>query len=424
MFPIGCCQTRNAGSHWAIISHCGDSKSALAGRGILDAEKLKASVINDIDTRRNQLNDLSLKIHSNPELSLQEFKAAAWLAECLKENGFAIESGICELPTAFRASYGKGKPVIAILAEYDALPKLGHACGHNLIAASAVAAGVASKLAVDRFGGSVLVMGTPGEEKQGGKAMMVNRGAFEGVDVAMMVHPGVVNTATTQLLALHTLRVEFFGKAAHAASRPEEGINALEAMLQSFTAINSLRQHIKDKARIHGIITDGGEAANIVPAHSAGDFIVRAEDDQYLDELKQRVINCFTGAAAASGARLEYKWGEVRYASLRSNLTLARLFRRNMQSLGRKMHLNDPERSSISSDMGNVSKVVPGIHPLVAIAPAEVLGHSPEFASASASEDGLRGLLDAGKAMAMTGVDLLANLEMVAMAIKEFDKGK
>ena len=390
----------------------------------MDAEQLKASVINEIDTRRNQLNDLSLKIHSNPELALQEFKAATWLTEYLKENGFAVESGICELPTAFRASYGNGKPVIAILAEYDALPKLGHACGHNLIAASAVAAGVASKLAVDRFGGSVLVMGTPGEEKCGGKVMMVSRGVFDGVDIAMIVHPGVVNTATTQLLALQTLEVEFFGKAAHAASRPEEGINALEAMIQSFAAINSLRQHIRDKARIHGIITDGGEAANIVPAHSAGNFMVRAEDDQYLDELKQKVINCFVGAATASGARLEYQWGEMHYASLRNNLTLARLLRRNMESLGRKMHLRDPGGSFFSSDMGNVSRVVPSIHPFVAVAPAEVLHQSPEFASAAASEDGLRGLLDAGKALAMTVVDLLANPEIVAMAKEEFSRVK
>jgi amidohydrolase len=253
---------------------------------------------------------------------------------------------------------------------------------------------------------------------------MVNRGAFDGVDVAMMVHPGVLNTATTQFLACQTLEVEFFGRAAHAAARPEKGINALEAMLQSFAAINSLRQHIKDKARIHGIITDGGEAANIVPAHSAGNFVVRAEDDSYLDELKERVINCFTGAATASGARLEYRWGEVRYASLRSNLTLARLFRRNLQSLGRKVHLLDPSNSFGSSDMGNVGQLVPSIHPSVAIAPVEALVHSPQFASAAASEVGLRGLLDAGKALAMTVVDLVANPAIVARVKEEFGRGR
>jgi len=390
----------------------------------LDAEKLKTSVIDEIDACRDQLNELSLKIHANPELAFQEVKAAAWLSEYLKENGFSVESGIGGLKTAFKANYGQGKPVIAILAEYDALPKLGHACGHNLIAVSAVAAGIASKPAADRVGGSIMVIGTPGEELYGGKVVMVKRGAFDGVDVAMMVHPGVLNTATTRFLACHTLEVEFFGRAAHAAARPEKGINALEAMLQSFTAINSLRQHIKDRARIHGIITDGGEAANIVPAHSAGNFVVRAEDDSYLDELKEKVINCFTGAATASGARLEYRWGEVRYAPLRSNMTLARLFRRNLQSLGRKVHLLDPSNSFGSSDIGNVSQLVPSIHPSVAIAPVEALVHSPQFASAAASEAGLRGLLDAGKALAMTVVDLVANPAIVAMVKEEFGRGR
>ena len=390
----------------------------------MDTERLKTSVVGEIDTRRQQLSELSLKIHANPEIAFQEVKSATWLTEYLKENGFSIEQGICGLSTAFRASYGQGKPVIAILAEYDALPKLGHACGHNIIATSAVGAGIAAKLAVDRFGGTVLVIGTPGEEMEGGKVFMVDRGAFDGVDVAMMMHPGVRNTATIHGLACQSLEVEFFGKPAHAAARPAEGINALEAMIQSFTAINSLRQHIKSSARIHGIITDGGEAANVVPAHSAGYFIVRAEDDDYLDELKQKVINCFTGAATASGARLEYKWGEVRYSSLRNNLTLAQLFRRNIQSLGRKMPLSDPRVSFGSTDMGNVSQLVPGIHPMIAIAPVNVLGHSPEFASAAASEKGTLGLLDAAKALAMTVVDLVANPEVVTRVKEEFRRGK
>jgi len=227
----------------------------------LDIEKLKASVIGEIDARRHQLSELSLTIHSNPEPGFQEVKAASWLTQYLEENGFCIERGICELPTAFRGWYGQGKPAIGILAEYDALPELGHACGHNLIAVSAVGAGIASKLAIDRFGGAILVIGTPAEELYGGKAIMADRGAFDSLDMAMMVHPGVHNAATTQALACQTLEVEFFGKAAHAAAQPEAGINALEAMLQSFASINSLRQHIKDKARIHGIITDGGKAA-------------------------------------------------------------------------------------------------------------------------------------------------------------------
>lgn len=253
---------------------------------------------------------------------------------------------------------------------------------------------------------------------------MADRGAFDNVDMAMMVHPGVHDAATTQALACLPLEVEFFGKAAHASARPEAGINALEAMLQSFAAINSLRQHIRDKARIHGIITDGGEAANIVPAHSAGSFLVRAEDDTYLNELKERVINCFIGAATATGARLEYRWADTRYAPLRNNLALAELFSQNMQSLGRKVHLSDPSRAFGSTDMGNVSQLVPAIHSSVAIAPVEIAVHSPQFAAAAGSEAGTRGMLDAAKALAMTVVDLVANPEITIKVKEEFERNR
>jgi len=386
----------------------------------LDIERSKALVIGEIEARHHQLGELSQKIHSNPELGFQEVKAADWLTQYLEENGFSVERGICELPTAFRGSYGQGKPAMAILAEYDALPELGHACGHNLIAASAIGAGVASKSAIDRFGGSIIVIGTPAEELYGGKAIMADRGAFDNLDIAMMVHPGTHNVATTEALACQALEVEFFGKAAHAASRPEAGINALEAMLQSFNAINSLRQHIKPKSRVHGIITDGGKAANVVPAHSAGVFLVRAEDDTYLDELKQKVLNCFIGVATASGTRLEYRWGDISYAPLRNNLTLAQLFRQNMEILGRKMPLSDPSSSFGSTDFGNVSQLVPSIHPFVAIAPVEEGVHSPQFATAAISEAGIQGLLDAAKALAMTVVDLVANPEIVVKVKDEF----
>ncbi len=387
----------------------------------MKVKELKDSVIAAVEAHRQQLRDLSLKIHSNPELGFQEVKAAAWLTQYLEENGFSIERGICELATAFRGSYGQGKPAIAILAEYDALPEMGHACGHNLIAGSAVGAAVAAKPAIDQFGGNIQVIGTPAEELYGGKVLMAERGAFDEVDIAMMVHPGTRNGAVTPTLACIDLEVEFIGKAAHAASRPETGINALEAMLLSFTAINSLRQHIKDKARIHGIITNGGEAANVVPAHSAGSFLVRAEDDAYLDELKEKVLDCFVGAATATGARLEYRWA-IRYAPLRNNLTLARLFRQNMQSLGHQMPLYDPNRSFGSTDMGNVSQLVPSIHPGVAIVSPEVVIHSTEFALAAASEDGIQGMVDAAKALAMTVVDLVASAETVTKIKQEFGK--
>jgi amidohydrolase len=382
-------------------------------------KELKALIIKEVEAQQAQLRELSLKIHATPELGFKETKASGWLTQYLKENGFSIKRGICNLATAFMASYGHAKPVIAILAEYDALPKLGHACGHNLIATSAVGGGVAAKLAIDRFGGTILVIGTPAEELFGGKAIMAGRGGFANIDIAMMTHPGVYDAATTQALACITLDVEFFGRAAHAAARPEQGINALEAMLLSFAAINSLRQHIKSTSRIHGIITDGGEAANIVPAHSAGSFIVRAKEDTYLDELKDKVLNCFVGAATATGARLEYRWKE-RYAPLKNNLTLAKLFRQNMQSLGRKMLLSNPTNAFGSTDMGNVSQLVPAIHPDFAIAPREVTTHSPEFAQAAASEAGTKGMLDSAKTLAMTVADLVANPATVARIKREF----
>ncbi len=390
----------------------------------LDTEELKISVIDRLDTHRQQLSELALRIHANPELGFHEVKASAWLTEYLEENGFSLERGICDLPTAFKASYGRGKPDIAVLAEYDALPGVGHACGHNLICTSAVGAAVASRLAADRFTGTVSVIGTPAEELYGGKAIMAKRGTFNDLDAAMMVHPGTSDTATTQALACQGLEIEFFGQAAHAAARPEAGINALEAMLQSFSAINSLRQHIRSTARIHGIITDGGQAANVVPDHSAASFIVRAMEDTYLDELEQKVINCFIGAATASGARLEYRWDDVRYASMRNNMAMARLFIRNMKRLGRKVNLSRSGRSFGSTDMGNVSQLVPSIHASVAIAPREVLLHSPQFASAAASEAGITGMCDAAKALAMNIVDLLASPDTLTRVKEEFRQGK
>lgn len=384
--------------------------------------ELKASVTASVEAQRRELRNLSLKIHANPELGFKEVKAAAWLTRYLEKNGFAVERGTCDIETAFRGSYGEGKPAIALVAEYDALPHLGHACGHNLIAGSSVGAAVAAKAAIDQFGGSIQVIGTPAEELQGGKVIMVERGAFDNLDAAMMVHPGAHNAAVTPALACLALEVEFFGRSAHAAGHPEAGINALEAMLLSFAGINSLRQHIKDKARIHGIITDGGEAANVVPDHSAGNFLVRAEDDAYLDELKEKVLDCFVGGAVATGARLEYHWGKTRYAPLRNNITLARLFKQNMQSLGRRTPLSDPERSFGSTDMGNVSQIVPSIHPGIAIVTPRVSHHSPEFAQAACSDNGIEGMIDAAKAMAMIIVDLVSSPETVAQVKREFGK--
>ncbi len=387
----------------------------------MDIEKLKAMVSGEVDAHKSELVELSLRIHQNPEVAFEEVKASGWLMEYLEGNGFKVERGICQLSTAFKASYGTGRPAVALLAEYDALPKIGHACGHNIIGTAAVGAAVAAKKAVDAAGGSVVVIGTPAEEAYGGKRFMAERGAFQDADAAMLVHPHGLDMASMQALACIRLDVEFFGKAVHAAGFPQKGINALEALIQAFNGINSLRQHINERARIHGIITHGGEAPNIVPDYTAATFLVRAERESYLDELKEKVLNCFKAASLATGARLEYQWSSY-YAPLKCNFTLAELFSKNMESLGRSV--SPPmKRAFGSSDMGNVSVLVPAIHPMVAIATADVMEHSPEFAEAAASEAGNRGLIDGAKAMAMTVVDLIAQPEVMKKVKEEFAAG-
>jgi amidohydrolase len=384
----------------------------------LDIEMLKEAAVDDVDARRNELAELSRRIHDNPEVGFEETQACEWLTEYLERYGFKVERGICKLDTAFSGSYGSGEPAIALLAEYDALPELGHACGHNIICTAAVGAAVAARGAVDERGGSVVVIGTPAEEIYGGKITMAERGAFTDIDAAMIVHPSVADVADIQALACIGLEVEFTGKAAHAAAFPQEGVNALEAMIQAFNGINSLRQHIREGARIHGVITHGGEAPNIVPSHSAGSFLVRAEDEGYLEELKGKVLNCFTAASVATGAKLEHRWTTY-YAPLRTNSVLIAAFSQNMESLGRKL---GPARGAAlgSSDVGNVSMLVPTIHPMIAIAPPEVSVHSPEFATAAASQEGMKGLLDGAKALAMTTVDLIARPGVMARVKEEF----
>ena len=373
-----------------------------------------------VDDRRVKLVGLAQRLFSNPELGFQEEQASAWLCEFLNGYGFQVEPGFCGLPTAFRAEYGRGQPTIAFLAEYDALPGIGHGCGHNLIAAAAVGAGVAIREVVDSFGGRVLVVGTPSEEALGGKGLMVQRGAFDGVDAAMMVHPGSRDALANASLACATLEVEFLGRSAHAAARPEEGVNALETMVLAFQAINSLRQHIRDTDRIHGVITHGGDAPNVVPRFCAGKFMVRAVEQEYLEVLKERVLNCFRAAATASGAELNFCWGEVQYAPMRPNLALGQAFADNLASLGRPLPAPNLRRPFGSTDMGNVSRVVPGIHPSIAIVTPDVPPHSPEFAQAASSPEGDGAMLLGAKGMAMTAVDLLTNPGLLEAVSREF----
>jgi amidohydrolase len=393
---------------------------------MLDRDRLKKRVISEVDRRREELIALSLKLHANPEAAFQEERASAWLADCLEGEGFAVERGICQIPTAFRASYGEGEPKVAFLAEYDALPGVGHGCGHNIIGAASTAAGLAAKTVLAQTGGTVLVIGTPAEEVAGGKVYMADRGAFEGLDCAMLAHPGNRDVAIGYGLACLELDVEFHGRPAHAAARPEAGVNALDAMVASFVNIGLLRQQLRDSARIHGIITDGGQAVNVIPDHTAARLLIRAEDDAYLDDtLKDKVLACFQAGAQASGCRLEYRWGEQsRYKAMRNNHALAEAYRANIEALGRQVREPEPRRSMGSTDMGNVSNIVPAIHPTITVAPPDIAIHTVEFREMAASEAGHQALLDSAKALAMTAVDVLTDADLRKRMREEFEGGK
>ncbi len=391
-----------------------------------DRDRLKERVVSEVDRRRDELVALSLKLHANPEIAFQEEKGAAWLADYLEGEGFALERGICQIGTAFRASYGSGEPRVAFLAEYDALPGVGHGCGHNIIGTASTAAGLAMKAVAGETEGTVLVIGTPAEEAAGGKVYMADRGAFKGLTCAMLAHPGNRDVAVSYALACLELEVEFHGKAAHAAARPEAGLNALDAMIASFVNIGLLRQQLRDSARIHGIITDGGQAVNVIPHHTAASLLIRTEDDGYMDEvLKEKVLACFQAAAQASGCRLEYRWGEEsRYKAMRSNQALAEAYRANIEALGRKVMEPESRRSMGSTDMGNVSAIVPAIHPSITVAPPDVPIHTVEFREMAASEAGHKALLDSAKALAMTAVDVLTDVGLRQRMQQEFDSSK
>jgi len=386
-------------------------------------DRLKEQVIAEVDRRRDELIALSLKIHANPEIAFQEDKASAWLADYLESEGFAVERGICKLPTAFRAGFGKGEPRVAIIAEYDALPGVGHGCGHNIIGTASAAAGLAAKAVAGETGGTVLVIGTPAEEAAGGKVYMAARGAFDGLTCAMMAHPGNRDVAVSHALACLELNVEYHGKAAHAAARPEAGLNALDAMVAAFVNVGLLRQQLRDSARVHGIITDGGQAVNVIPHHTAASLLLRAEEDAYLDEvLKDKVLACFQAAAQATGCRLEHRWGEEsRYKAMRTNRACAAAYQANIESLGRTVMEPESRRSMGSTDMGNVSAIVPSIHPSVTVAPPEVPIHTEAFRDLAATEAGHRALLDSAKALAMTAVDVLTDAGLRQRMRREFE---
>ena len=376
-----------------------------------------------IDELAEKLWDLALRIHDNPELGFQERKAARWLTEELKKGGFEVELPYGGLETAFRAEHparAEG-PTIAILAEYDALPELGHACGHNLIAAIAVGAALGLAPFKGELPGRLVVLGTPAEEGGAGKILLIRTGAFRDIDLAMMVHPADQTLVERGSLAITEVEIEFRGVAAHASSEPEKGVNALDAVIQTFVGLNALRQHIKDGARVHGIITHGGVKPNIVPEYAAASFYVRAQENDYRDELVEKLRRCAEGAALATGAALTFKKVGHEYKAIRPNHHLAQAFRRNIEVLG--YPVEEPKGGMGSTDMGDVSWEVPAIHPYIRITEGEVPGHSREFAQAARSERAKEAMLAAAKAVAATCIDVWTDPELYRSIREEFERG-
>ena len=378
-----------------------------------------------VDGLADDLEALSRKIHDNPELAYQEVKAAGWLADFLAGQGFKVERGVAGVETAFRATVETGAgPTIAILCEYDALPAIGHACGHNVIATAGAGAGAALAAVRDKLpAGRIQVIGTPAEEGGGGKVKLIEGGVFKTVDVAMMIHGFDRWILHQDLLGIVRVGFEFAGKAAHASADPWEGVNALDAVIQTFNNVSMLRQQMRPEARIHGIVTQGGAAPNIIPEFAACTFYVRAAKLDYMWDLRKRVVACATGAAQATGCTLTVIDFEAPYEPLKRNDTLLDLFRANMKTAGAVESPPLADRMA-SSDIGNVSQVIPAIQPMVQIAPPGTPIHSRAFEAAAVSTLARQGMCQAAKTMAMTTYDLLADPGLVKRARSEFDAAK
>lgn len=371
---------------------------------------LKGEVRAEADRRRADLIGLSHRIHSNPEVKWEERQGSAWCADVLEAGGFAVERGVCNLPTAFVARTGNGPLRVAICAEYDALPGVGHACGHNVIASAAVGAGLALAPVADRAGLTVSVMGTPAEEGGGGKVFMLEGGAFDGSHAAMMVHPAPFETESPIMLALAHLLIRYTGREAHAAAAPHLGINAADAMTVAQVGIGLLRQHVLPTDRVHGIVTKGGDAPNIVPADVRGEFIVRSRRLPGALDLKKKVLACFEAGALATGATLEVE-EEPAHAHVQTDAEIAGLYRANAEGLGRVFPPDRHETAETftpSTDFGNVSVAMPSIHPFVAVEAGGAVNHQKEFAAACANSSADRAVYDGAVAMAWTALDLAA----------------
>ncbi len=377
----------------------------------MDQHEAKQIVRERAERAHPALVGLSRWIHANPELQFEETLACGWVAEWLEKASFEVERGVGGLETAVAGHFGPGPLNIAMLAEYDALPEVGHACGHNVIAATAVGAGVALAGVAEQLGLRVTVLGTPAEEGGGGKIRMIDAGIFDGVHAALMTHPGPTDLLLPDVLAAQSIDVTYRGRPAHAGAFPEKGINAADVIVVAQVAIGLLRQQIVATQRIHGIVMSGGEAPNIIPAETRGRFMVRAASLDELDTLRTRVLRCFEAGATASGATLEIEQRPA-YAEMRHDLELVRLYEENARALGRSFEAPPVvageeryELNRFSTDMGNVSLVVPAIHPVIGIDSAPAVNHQPEFTAAAATEAADRAILDGAIALAWTAVD-------------------
>ncbi|MDQ3757494.1 MAG: M20 family metallopeptidase [Actinomycetota bacterium] len=374
----------------------------------------KAAAREVVSLAERELVGLSHRVHAHPELGFEEERASAWCAELLAERGFSVEAGVCDLPTAFVATAGSGPLTIGICAEYDALPGIGHACGHNVIAAAGVGAGIALAPLADDLGITVKVFGTPAEEGGGGKILMLDRGAFDGVHAAMMVHPAPAEMERLPCLAVAHVDVHYSGKEAHAAAFPELGRNAADALTVAQTAIGLLRQHVSPQARIHGIVTHGGDAPNVVPARTSGKWYIRERTLAKLAELEPRVHRCFEAGALATGCTVEIVPQSPNYSEFEDDRQLLDLYLANAQQLGRTF----PDFGSLvdrmggSTDMANVSLAMPAIHPMLGLDSFPVSNHQPEFAEYCATPVADRAVVNGAVAMAWTTVDAATRPEV------------
>jgi amidohydrolase len=387
-------------------------------------DEAKTRVAEAVDRMSDALERLSHTIHDNPELAFKEEKAARWLTEFLEAQGARVERGVGGLPTAFRATIpGSGPgPTIAILAEYDALPNIGHACGHNVIATSGVGAGaaIAQALGTLPWPGRVQVIGTPAEEGGAGKVRLMEGGVFKDVDAAMMIHGRPGTQVWRPSLGIVKVKCEFFGKAAHASSWPWRGVNALNAMIQLFVSMDAMRQQIRPDARVHGVITNGGAQANIIPEYTAAEFYLRAPRTDYCRELLRRFQAAAEGAAKATGCTVTVTPDPTVHEPLKPNSTMAGLFKKNLERIDFPEDPDDGQAGYGSTDCGNVSQAIPTIHPYIRISPDGVPGHSREFAEWARSPLARTGLVAAAKALAMTALDLVADPAELQRAKEEF----